>query len=111
MRLTHIRKISVSIQAMTQCTAGIPGQCGMPNEHCTMPETTISTYLEVHDGIKELEDGIENVGVEGTFVVSTLNCGPLFSLLVKEVLTPQPVIYCANCKTKMSKQARYTTAC
>lgn len=50
-------------------------------------------YLKVHDSIKELENGVQDVCIEGTLIVSTLVCGPLLGLLVEEVLTPEPEIY------------------
>lgn len=50
----------------------------------------VTLYLEIHDGIKELENRVKNVCVEGTLVVWALGGCPLLGLLVEEVFSPQP---------------------
>ena len=45
--------------------------------------------LEVHDGIEDLVDGVQDVHVEGTLVVVVLGLGPLLGLGVEERLSPQ----------------------
>ena len=44
-------------------------------------------FLEIHDSVKHLIDGVQNVHVEGTFVVISLNLGPFLCLGVEKVLT------------------------
>ena len=44
-------------------------------------------FLEIHDSVKHLIDGVQNVHVERTFVVFSLNLGPFLCLGVEKVLT------------------------
>jgi hypothetical protein len=47
--------------------------------------------LVVHNGVKNLVDGVQDVHAEGALVVGFLLLGPLLGLGIEEVLTPEPL--------------------
>merc|ERR1719341_1182053 len=57
--------------------------------------------LEVHDGIKDHVDGVQDIHAEGAFVVVGLLLAPLLCLGVEEGLTPQLLHHLVSVDTKL----------
>merc|ERR1712038_335445 len=57
--------------------------------------------LEVHDSVKDHVDGVQDVHVEGSLVVSVLVLAPLLRLGVEEVLTPELLHHLVGVDSKL----------